>query len=333
MIKTNNFVKKKILVTGGCGFIGTEVVKQLLVRGYEVVVADDLSKPESSIKKGYKFIRADLTDKAKTDKVFKGIDICINMAAKIGGIGYFNKIPATILSENNKIYSSTFEAAVKNKIEKMIYISSSMVFESTNRFPSKESDIEKIPPPVSAYGFSKLSGEWYCKSFSQQYGLCYSICRPFNAYGVNEAPGEEVGYAHVIPDLVKKILSDQYPLELLGDGKQTRCFTHVSDLARGIIDVMESKKAVNEDFNLANSQEIRIIDLARMLWDLCGKKREFKVKFVESFKHDIRRRVPDISKAKKLLEWEANIRLEEGLEEVVVWLKNKIASENPDIKP
>jgi len=325
-------MNKKILVTGGCGFIGSEVVRQLLAKGYDVTVADDLSKSESSVKDGYRFIRVNLTDKIKTEKIFKDIDICINMAAKIGGIGYFNKIPAAILSENNRILSSTFEAAVKNKIKRIVYISSSMVFESTKRFPSKESDVEKIPPPMTAYGFSKLSGEWYCKAFAKQYGLDYSICRPFNTFGVNEAPGVEVGYAHVIPDLVKKILSGQYPLELLGDGRQTRCFTYISDLAGGIIAVMESKKAINEDFNLANPQETKIIDLAKMLWDICEVKKEFKVKFIASFKHDVIRRVPDVSKAKKLLNWEAKVKLEDGLKQVVLWLKNKAKDENFDIK-
>lgn len=315
---------KKILVTGGCGFIGSEVVGQLIAKGYQVRVVDNLSKPESSVKKGYEFINVDLTDPFATNKVFRGVDVCINLAAKIGGIGYFHKYPATILSENNKIYSSTFEAAVKNKIKRMVYISSSMVFESTDRFPSKEEDVNKIPPPVSSYGFSKLIGEWYCKSFADQYGLKYSICRPFNAYGINEFPGEEIGYAHVIPDLVKKILNGQYPLELLGDGQQTRCFTHVSDIADGIITVMESDKAVSEDFNVASPHEIKIIDLAKLLWELCGKKKGFRAKFVRSFKYDIKRRVPDTSKMKTLLGWEAKIELEDGLKDVVLWLKGKI---------
>ena len=225
----------KVLVTGGAGFIGSEVVKQLLEKGYKVRVADDLSKKEAKVLLKCEFLKIDLTNKEVALKALDGMDICIHLAAKIGGIGYFHKYPATILSENNKMYSAVFEAAVEKKIKRIIYLSSSMVFESTKKFPSKESDLEKIPPPVSSYGFSKLVGEWYCKAFHDEYGLNYTIIRPFNAYGINEAPGEEVGYAHVIPDLIKKILSGQYPLELLGNGQQTRCFTHVSDIARGII--------------------------------------------------------------------------------------------------
>jgi nucleoside-diphosphate-sugar epimerase len=314
----------KILITGGCGFIGSELIKQLVEKGgYEITVADNLSKPESSIKQGYKFVNIDLTDKQATENLFKqGFDICVNLAAKIGGIGYFHKIPAVILSENNKIYSSTFEAAVKYNLPRMIYISSSMVFESAEKFPSKEEDLSKTLPPLSSYGFSKLVGEQYCHAFNTQFGLKFSICRPFNAYGINEAPGEEVGYAHVIPDLIKKILNSDGNLEILGDGEQTRCFTHISDLARGIIAVIESPEAINQDFNIGSSDEIKISDLAEKLWKLCGKKEKLNLKFVKGFEHDVKRRTPDTSKIKKLLGWEQKILLDDGLKEVINWIKN-----------
>lgn len=314
----------KILVTGGCGFIGSEVVKQLLAKGHHVIVADNLSKPESAVKQGYEFIKVDLADKAATEKAFQNVDICIHLAAKIGGIGYFHKYPATILSDNNKMYSSVFEAAVKNKIKRMVYVSSSMVFESTKHFPSKEEDIKNIPPPISAYGFSKLVGEWYCYSFWEQYKLPYSICRPFNAYGINEFPGEEIGYAHVIPDLVKKVLSGKYPLELLGDGEQTRCFTHVSDVANGIITVALSPKAENEDFNVANPEEVKIIDLAEKIWKICKRKEPFKVNFARGFTYDIKRRVPDTTKIQTALNWKPEMKFEEGLQEVVTWLQKEL---------
>jgi len=232
-----------IVVTGGCGFIGREVSRQLVERGYQVTVVDDLSKPESAAPEGVEFLRMDLTDAAATLEAFSGFKRCVHLAAKIGGIGYFHKYPATILAENDKLYASVFGACARHRYERIVYVSSSMVFESATRFPSAESDLATTPVPLSAYGFSKLSGEWYCRAFSDEHQLPFTICRPFNAYGVNEAPGDEVGYAHVIPDLGWKLLEGQDPLEMLGDGSQSRCFTHVSDIARGIVMALESERA------------------------------------------------------------------------------------------
>ena len=222
-----------MVVTGGAGFIGSEVTRQLVDHGYDVRVIDDFSKPGHKAPAGVDFHQADLTEPGVAEELFAGFEICVNLAAKIGGIGYFHEYPATILSENNKLYSATFEAAVEHDFSRMVYISSSMVFESATSFPSREEDLATTPTPLSSYGFSKLSGEWYCRAYADQFGLPFSICRPFNAYGVNEFPGDEVGYAHVIPDLIKKVLVGQDPLEILGDGRQTRAFTHVRDIARG----------------------------------------------------------------------------------------------------
>lgn len=315
---------KKVLITGGAGFIGKELVNQLTQKGYKVLVADDLSKFGPKSKPDCDFIKIDLTNKNATLKIFRGIDYCIHLASKIGGIGYIHKHPATILSENNKIHSSVFEAAYVNGIKRIVYVSSSMVFESTKSYPSLEKDLVSIPPPTSAYGFSKLTGEKYCQAFYEEFGLEYVICRPFNAYGINEMPGEEVGYAHVIPDLIKKVFSGQYPLEILGDGTQTRSFTHVSDIARGIILAMENKNAANQDFNLGTEKETRIIDLAKTIFNLCFAKKEFKVKFIPGFKYDIQKRLPSSKKAAKILSWKTEKKLKQELPEIIEWInKNR----------
>lgn len=306
-----------IVVTGGCGFIGSEVVRLLLAKGHPVRVVDNMSKPSSRVPDGVEFVKADLADPAAARQTFRGARLCINLAARIGGIGYFHRLPATILSENNQIYSSTFEAAVEHKLERMLFVSSSMVFESARQFPSREDELLAMPPPFTAYGFSKLIGEWYCRAFRDQHGLPFTILRPFNAVGPEEEATEQVGEAHVIPDLVKKIRDGQYPVELLGDGQQTRCFTHVRDIARGIVMAMESERAVNEDFNLGNSEETRMIDLAERIFRMCVPDKPFRATFVEGFPSDVRRRVPDAGKARALLGWVPEISLDEGLREVL----------------
>jgi UDP-glucose 4-epimerase len=306
-----------IVVTGGCGFIGSEVVRQLRAQGKAVRVVDNMSKPSSRVPDGVEFVHGDLAKPGVAHEAFKGARACINLAARIGGIGYFHKLPAEILSENNLIYSHTFEAAVAAKLERMVFVSSSMVFESATTFPSKEEDLRVIPPPFTAYGFSKLIGEWYCRAFHDQYGLQYTIVRPFNAIGPEEEAGDEVGDAHVIPDLVKKIRGGQYPVELLGDGTQTRCFTHVRDIARGIVLALDHPAAVNEDFNLGNAEEITMLELARRIYEALGGERPFQATFVPGFPSDVKRRVPDGSKAKRLLGWEPEIDFATGLREVI----------------
>jgi nucleoside-diphosphate-sugar epimerase len=294
-------------------------------QGRAVRVVDDLSKPESAAPPGAEFVQVDLTDPQSAREALAGSKRCIHLAAKIGGIGYFHRHPATILADNDRMYASVFGACAEHDYERIVYVSSSMVFENATKFPSAESDLPTTPVPRSAYGFSKLSGEWYCTSFLQEHGLHYSIVRPFNAYGVNEAPGEEIGHAHVIPDLAWKLFQGQDPLELLGDGQQTRCFTHVSDIARGAITVLDSEKAVDEDFNISTGEETVIVDLAADIWRLIRPDTEPRFTFVDPFRDDVRRRIPAVDKARELLGFEARVPFSQGLPEVVQWLKDRHA--------
>ncbi len=319
---------KKVVVTGGCGFIGGAVVRALVNRGYQVRVIDDLSKAARMPPPGCELIQMDLTDCRATEQAFVGFDVCVNLAAKLGGIGFFHRYPATVLDQNNKIYSSTFEAAVHNGYKRMIYFSSSMVFEATGQFPSRESDLAQIPSPITAYGFSKLMGERYCQAFWQEFHLPYTILRPFNAFGIYEKPGVEVGDAHVIPDLIRKVLEGQDPVEILGDGEQTRCFTHVDDVAGATVVAIEQEDAINEDFNIGTQVETRILDLVRMICRACGRVGEPRFHFVPSFEYDIRRRVPDVEKAWRLLGWKPQYKLEDRLPEIVTWIKESIVAKS-----
>lgn len=168
-------MKNTVLVTGGAGFLGREVVRQLVALKYKVKVADLLEKPKNFPECEY--IRGNLVKYNIINKAFKNVDFCIHLAAKTGGIGYYHKYPASIIVANNKLYSAVFKASVKYRIKRILYTSSSMIYGSTGSLPLKENDFGKFPPPVSSYGFSKLMGEYYCRFFYEEFGLPYTICR------------------------------------------------------------------------------------------------------------------------------------------------------------
>src|ERR687897_3728563 len=176
--------------------------------------------------------------------------------AIVGGIANFHKLPHTLTEVNNALYNAIFRAALDEQVERFTYVSSSMVFERAEEFPTPEDYIDRCPFPLSAYGFSKLTGEIYCRAAHDEHGLPYTICRPFNAYGPGEMPDDEPGIAHAVPDLIRKCLAGQQPLEIFGSGEQTRTLTHVDDIADGIVAAMSSPDGLHEDFNISASQEL-----------------------------------------------------------------------------
>lgn len=314
----------KVVVTGGAGFIGSRVVNNLLKDGHEVTVIDNLSKGDIKnidVNK-VKLVNVDLCDEAKTKDSLKDAEYCFHFAAKIGGIGYFHKYPAEIIRDNTLMLSNILDAMRASKsMKKIVYISSSMVFERTEHFPSKEEDIFTSPPPITHYGFSKLIGEYYCRAYNEQYGLKYSIFRPFNAYGPGEVPENEVGIAHVIPDLIKKVYMDkQYPVEILGDGKQIRAYTYVEDLGEAVAKLTFDKRTDNNDYNVANPNAYTVMELLERIWKMCGPKgKPLKVKHLPSFKDDVLKRIPDTDKI-HALGWKAKVDMDSGLKKTFDWI-------------
>jgi UDP-glucose 4-epimerase len=317
---------KKILVTGGAGFIGSRVVSRLVNIGATVRVVDDLSRGEASnlaeVLAEIEFIEGDLLDIKVAKQCLKDIDICFHFAARIGGIGYFHRYPATSIRDNTLINLNLWDIA-KDSATKMICVSSSMVFEQTNLFPTPETAIESSPPPLTGYGFSKLAAEYIARTYYQEFSVPYVIVRPFNAYGPGETPGDCVGVAHVIPDLINKIFNGQYPLEILGNGRQVRSFTYVDDVADGIL--FATAQAENDDFNIGSGTATTIAELANIIWKLCAKKEQLKFKYLSPFQYDVQRRIPDISKIKSL-GWEPKFSLEHGVENTIKWMKARNTS-------
>ncbi len=319
----SHWLDKPVLVTGGAGLIGHRLVAKLLELGAKVTVVDDLSKGNERNLEPYlgqiRFLRSDLLDPRVAKEALKGQEVCFHLAARIGGIGYFHRKPATSLRDNSMMAFNLWDAAIGSNA-KMVCLSSSMVFERAGIFPTPESALETTPPPMSGYGFSKLVAEYIARTYWEEFGLKYVIVRPFNAYGPGEMPGEYAGYAHVIPDLIRKALSGQYPLEIMGSGKQTRSYTYVDDVADAILWVAE--RAENDDFNIGTGIETTVEELAERIWRLCGRGEPLRIKHVPGLKYDVQRRVPDISKITSL-GWRPKIVLEEGLRRTIEWMKSE----------
>jgi UDP-glucose 4-epimerase len=323
----------RVLVTGGAGTIGAAVVRRLLSDpAYEVRVSDQRPAPQW-MREGCEVHTGDLRSIASARSATAGCTRVIHLAAIVGGIANFHRLPHTLTEVNSALYNAVVRAALDHDVQRFTYVSSSMVFERATEYPTTEEHIADCPVPVSAYGFSKLTGEVYCRAAHAEHGLRYTICRPFNAYGPGEMPDDEPGIAHAVPDLINKVLSGQHPLQIFGSGEQTRTLTHVDDIADGIVIAMGSPAGLNEDFNISASRELSVAEIARLVWEACGRDpQEFALDHRPSFPVDVQRRWPSVEKARERLGWQARISVEEGIASTVAWLRDRAArSEQPAV--
>ena len=333
----------KILITGSAGFIAGYLVEELLNHGQKVIGIDNFSKYGRTEKSydnhpDYQFVEGDVKDTNLLKELIEDCEQIVAGAAMIGGITYFHEYAYDLLAENEKIIASIFDAslwAFKNKrLKKINVMSSSMVFESTVSFPTPEGEQLRSPPPLSTYGFQKLSSEYFAKGAWEQYKLPYTIIRPFNCIGIGEkralcdkeilSGNVKLAMSHVVPDLVQKVLKGQNPLHILGDGNQIRHYTYGGDLAKGIRLCIESEKAINEDFNLSTPVSTIVLDLAKLIWQKINGDKPFRYVSDPPFKYDVQKRIPSVEKAKRVLGFEATTSLSDALDEIIPWVKKQI---------
>jgi nucleoside-diphosphate-sugar epimerase len=314
----------RVLVTGGAGMIGQAVVRRLLRDpAFEVKVSDQRQAPDW-MREGCEVHRGDLRQLAEARKAMSKCTHVIHLAAIVGGIANFHKLPHTLTEVNNALYNAVFRAALDVDVERFTYVSSSMVFENAEEFPTPEDHLPRCPTPTSAYGFSKLTGEVYCRAAHDEHGLPFTICRPFNAYGPGEMPDDEPGIAHAVPDLLRKSLERRAPLPIFGSGEQTRTLTHVTDIADGIVTATASPAGLNEDFNVSAADELTVAEIARICWEAAGNDPDDLVlEHLDSFAVDVQRRWPSVEKAKRLLGWEARIGVRDGIRQTAEWLRSQ----------
>jgi UDP-glucose 4-epimerase len=333
-------VTARVLVSGSSGFIGGYLVAELLDRGYAVTGVDDHSKYGKVCRSfddhpRYQLIEGDAGDACLMRELLADCDHFIAGAALVGGIPYFHAYPYDLLAANERITAGSCDAAIaahrSGRLRKVTYLSSSMVYEGTRHWPSREGDEREIPPPSSSYGFQKLAVEYFARAAWDQYRLPYTIVRPFNCVGIGEsravrdtgpASGNvRLAMSHVVPDLVQKALKGQDPLRILGSGEQVRHFTYGGDLARGIVTAMEHPRALGEDFNLSGDQGTTVRELAALIWRLTrGPDEPPRIAHDTPFEHDVQRRVPGTEKASQLLGFQATTTLTEMLGEVIPWI-------------
>jgi UDP-glucose 4-epimerase len=334
----------KVLVTGAAGFINGYLIPELLEAGHSVVGLDNFSKYGRLAKSydehpAYSFVEGDAKDAGLMTELAADCDQVVAAAAMIGGISYFHEFAYDLIAENERILAATFDGAIAahrdGHLERIVVISSSMVFESATVFPTPEGAQLTSPPPRSTYGFQKLASEFFAKGGLEQYGLPYTILRPFNCVGIGErravrdtdvmSGNVKLALSHVVPDLVLKVLKGQDPLHILGDGSQVRHYTYGGDLARGIRLAMESPAAVNDDFNLSTARSTTVLELAECVWSkVHGDGRPFHYVSDPPFEHDVQMRVPDTRKAREVLGYEATTSLETMLDEVIPWIRDEV---------
>lgn len=303
----------RALVTGGAGFIGSELVRQLAEDGHEVVVLDNLVNGRAGNLEGVRcrLDRGDVRDPAAVERTVQGVDVVYHLAC----LGVRHSIHSPL--ENHEVNATAtlrlLAAARAAGVARFVYVSSSEVYGTARTVPMTE---DHPAFPMTVYGASKLAGECYARAYHRTYGYPAVVVRPFNAYGPRSHHEGDSG--EVIPKFVLRALAGR-PLVVFGDGTQTRDFTEVSDTARGILAAGQAEAAVGETINLGSGYEIAINDLARAVRAAVG--REVTVEHDVPRPGDVLRLYADSTRAEDLLGFQPRIGLEEGLGRLVAWYR------------
>jgi len=321
----------KILVTGGLGFVGSHLCKRLVDQGLHVRCFDNLSRGKldnvSEVIKqpnvSFEFVKGDLLNFDDVMKAVADIDVIYHLGA-IVGVKHYVENPLKVIEVNVLGTHNLLEAARKKDVSKLVLASTSEIYGKNIDMPLKE-DAERILGATSidrwCYSTSKALDEHTCYAYYRQYGLKIVILRYFNVYGPKQECSD---YGGVVSVFIRRILTDQHP-QVHGDGKQTRAFTYIDDIVNGSILAAKREVAIGETFNLGSDQETSILELANLIIRLASKEKRLKPVFIPYegfyglFYEDVKRRVPDITKARRVLGYEPKIGLEQGLLRTIQW--------------
>jgi UDP-glucose 4-epimerase len=316
-----SFENDTVLVTGGASFIGSHLVEQLVDRGANVRVADDLSSGETgnlaAVEDEVEFYRGNLKHWNVADEATEGIDRLFHLAADHGGRGYISNYPANCAT-NMALDNIVFETAVQNGVEKITFASSACTYPTDIQTERKrlQEDMVSFDERGGAYadesyGWAKLMGELSLQSFHEQYGVDASSVRIFTAYGPRE------NETHAIIALIAKAYAGQEPFQIWGDGEQTRNFTYVDDIVSALL-LANEKITDATPVNAGISEYISINEVVEAIFDYMGEDPP-EMNYMTDKPVGVRHRAADTTRAEELLGWEPEYTLEDGLAETIDW--------------
>jgi len=317
MMSLNETVMKKVVVTGGAGFIGSHLAESLVLRGYHVVVVDDLvtGKMENVAtflnSENVEFVNGSILDLSLLQGLFKGV-CCVFHQAAIPSVPRSIENPYDSHTVNTTGTLNVLLAARDQGVEKVVYASSSSVYGNVPTLPKRE---DMAPCPISPYAVTKLTGEYYCRVFHQTYGLATACLRYFNIYGPRQDPNSQ--YAAVIPRFIKRI-SEGKPPVIFGDGEQSRDFTFVKDAVEA--NILAAHSDACGVFNISRGESITINRLAGLIIRIVGNKVD--PVHQEPRTGDVKHSLADISRA-RAFGYEPEYDIEAGLTETVRWFNDR----------
>jgi len=317
------FLSKKVLVTGGTGFIGSHVVEKLVTLGATVTVLDRLRdgqiKHIPHLKNKIRIIRGDCADPNVAFDACENQEVVMNLAARVGGIAFNRAHQGTMLHNNLAIESTMMEAARKAGVERFLVISSACVYPHDARVPTPETEGFREEPEETngGYGWAKRMAEKLGEYYSEEYGMKVGIVRPYNAYGPRDH--FDPVSSHVIPALIKRVMDGENPVVVWGSGKQTRAFLYVEDLAEGMLLAIE-KYPVPDPVNLGTDEEVSIRDLVQKIIRISGSKAT--VQFDRTKPDGSPRRNSDNTKAKEKIGFAASTPLDVGLKRTIDYYRS-----------